>query len=103
MFISIDLHCFVFYPFSFIFISAEIVCSWFIVPAWSCADLEPETRKALESHYAMDYCLFGFATLPKGGEDSCVGTGKDKNWFTVKYQEYRRIVNEDELAWNSGT
>jgi hypothetical protein len=68
----------------------------------TCADLEPETRKALESHYAMDYCFFGFATLPKGGEDSCVGTDKDKNWFTVKYQECRRIVNEDELAWNSG-
>jgi|EP00979_Chaetoceros_neogracilis_P017177 hypothetical protein len=58
----------------------------------TCADLEPETRKALESHYAMDYCLFGFATLPKGGEDSCVGTGKDKNWFTVKYQECRRLL-----------
>ena len=69
----------------------------------TCADLEPETRKALESHYAMDYCLFGFATLPKGGEDSCVGTGKDKNWFTVKYQECRRILNEHEIAWNSGT
>lgn len=53
----------------------------------TCADLKQETREAIERHYAMDYCLFDYSSLPTDdGDDFCVGTGKDKESFTARFE-----------------
>ena len=68
----------------------------------TCADLKPETREALERHYAMDYCLFEYESLPEDGEDVCVGTGKNKDWFTAKYQECEIELDAQGINWRQG-
>jgi hypothetical protein len=68
----------------------------------TCADLKPETREALERHYAMDYCLFEYESLPEDGEDVCVGTGKNKDWFTAKYQECKTKLDAEGIDWRQG-
>jgi len=53
----------------------------------TCADLKPETRDAIERHYVMDYCLFDYPSLPtEDGNNMCVGTGKDKESFTARFE-----------------
>jgi len=51
----------------------------------TCADLEPETRSAIERYYAMDYCLFEYQSLPEK-EGTCVGTNNNKETMTLKYK-----------------
>lgn len=51
----------------------------------TCADLQPETRSAIERYYAMDYCLFEYQSLPEK-EGTCVGTNNNKETMTLKYK-----------------
>lgn len=57
----------------------------------TCADLQPETRTLLERHYAMDYCLFGYESLPTGDNGStdgkCIGTQHNKETMTLRYRD----------------
>ena len=69
----------------------------------TCADLKPETRAALERHYAMDYCLFEYQSLPENnGEGVCIGIGKNKAWFTAKFQECKTKLNAMGVDWQGG-
>jgi hypothetical protein len=56
-----------------------------------CADLKPETRKSLEEIYAMDYCIFGYPSIPSSTSsdlesETCVGEQLTKMDFTRKYE-----------------
>merc|ERR1712232_1442562 len=53
----------------------------------TCADLQPETRAALERYYAMDYCLFGYNSLPDHDSERCIGTEHNKTTMTLRYRE----------------
>jgi len=53
----------------------------------TCADLQPETRAALERYYAMDYCLFGYNSLPDHDNEQCIGTEHNKTTMTLRYRE----------------
>ena len=69
----------------------------------TCADLKPETRAALERHYAMDYCLFEYQSLPENnGEGVCIGIGKNKAWFTAKFQECKTKLEALGVDWQRG-
>ena len=48
----------------------------------SCAELKPETREAIERVYAMDYCIFGFASQPSG---KCQQMKEKPELFTERY------------------
>ena len=48
----------------------------------SCAELKPETRQAIERVYAMDYCIFGFASQPSG---KCQQMKEKPELFTERY------------------
>ena len=48
----------------------------------SCAELKPETRQAIERVYAMDYCIFGFASQPSG---KCHQMKQKPELFTERY------------------
>jgi hypothetical protein len=57
----------------------------------TCADLNPETRKSLEEFYAMDYCIFGYPSIPSSTSsdlesETCVGEQLTKMDFTRKYE-----------------
>jgi hypothetical protein len=53
----------------------------------SCADLQPETRQAIEEKYAMDYCVFGYASIPSSYQltETCIGLYLTKSEFTKNY------------------
>jgi len=53
----------------------------------TCADLQPETRAALERYYAMDYCLFGYNSLPDHDNEQCIGTQHNKTTMMLRYRE----------------
>jgi len=54
----------------------------------ACADLKPETRVAIERYYEMDYCLFGYESLPGGNEKmECIGKENNKETMTIRYHE----------------
>ena len=66
----------------------------------TCADLNPETRAALERHYAMDYCLFEYQSLPENNDEAvCIGAGKNKAWFTAKFQECKTKLDALGVDW----
>ena len=66
----------------------------------TCADLNPETRVALERHYAMDYCLFEYQSLPENNDEAvCIGAGKNKAWFTAKFQECKTKLDALGVDW----
>mmetsp|Transcript_17934 Transcript_17934/g.51391 ORF Transcript_17934/g.51391 Transcript_17934/m.51391 type:complete len:333 (+) Transcript_17934:1-999(+) len=48
----------------------------------SCAELRPEARQAIERVYAMDYCIFGFASEPK---KECQQMKEAPEVFTERY------------------
>ena len=60
----------------------------------SCAELRPETRKAIERMYAMDYCIFGFSSQPKTG---CHQTKETPEVFTERYARCAARFGPDEL------
>lgn len=54
----------------------------------SCASLDPETRAIIEEYYAIDYCLLEYPSIPEDPKSStCVGTGKNRSYFTERYNE----------------
>lgn len=62
-----------------------------------CQDLKPATREAIERFYAMDYCLFGYDTLPPDEEEGvCIGTENNAESMTKRLQDCK-----DKLAISS--
>ena len=53
----------------------------------TCQDLKPETRAAIERFYAMDYCLFGYDTMPPDEEGVCIGTENNGESMTLQLQD----------------
>ena len=60
-----------------------------------CADLDSKTRDAIERHYAMDYCLFDYESMPVVNSETCVGTINNKESMTLRFQECKL-----KLGWN---
>ena len=52
----------------------------------SCADLDPKTRALIEEYYALDYCLLGYPSIPDYESTTCLGTGKNRTYFTKRYR-----------------
>jgi hypothetical protein len=52
-----------------------------------CVDLKSETRQAIEEHFAMDYCVFGYPSIPSNDplSETCVGAHLTKLDFTRNY------------------
>ena len=51
-------------------------------PHRTCADLQPETRAAIERIYQLDYCVFGYDSLP---QSSCPQHDLPQEHFTERY------------------
>lgn len=65
----------------------------------TCDDLLPETRHALEMHYAMDYCLFDYNSSHGNEDDTCVGTGKNRHDFTKKFMQCKFLLDTHGIKW----
>lgn len=55
----------------------------------ACADLEPETKAAIEKHYRLDYCIFGYTLKPPSHEGAAdVFDATSAACGTISRQEY---------------
>ena len=64
-----------------------------------CQDLKPETREAIERFYAMDYCLFGYDELPPKEDDVCIGTDKNAELLSKRFQDCEEKLNQSPYVW----
>ena len=60
----------------------------------TCADLNPAIRRAIESYYAMDYCLFEYDQIPNSGNGQCIGATTTKEEFQEKFRACRKKMSE---------
>jgi len=60
----------------------------------SCVDLDPAARAIIEEYYAMDYCLLGYPSIPDPTSSECIGTGKNRSYFTERYKVCMRMQHE---------
>lgn len=59
----------------------------------TCADLNEQTREKIESHYAMDYCVFNYPFIQsKDDEIPCIGTRWNKSDFTFQYKTCKDLT-----------
>ena len=60
----------------------------------TCADLNPATRRSIETYYAMDYCLFEYERVPNSKNGQCIGTTTTKEQFNEKFQACKQKMAE---------
>ena len=64
----------------------------------TCAELEPQTRAAIEEHYKLDYCIFGYTLEPPSPGGSEGARASAAACGTPSREEYTRQMEKCKQA-----